>query len=59
VHIETKPLQLADANNNDDDTPTYLEAGTQRSVGIPRAVAATTAVAPLFCSSFATRKQKK
>jgi hypothetical protein len=34
VRIETKPLQPADTDNSDDDTPTYLEAGTQRSVGI-------------------------
>ncbi len=39
MRIETKPLQSADTNNNDDDTPTYLEADIQRSVGIPRAVA--------------------
>jgi hypothetical protein len=39
VRIETKPLQLADTDNNDNDTPTYLEADTQRSVGIPRAAA--------------------
>jgi len=39
VRIETKPLQPANTDNNDDDTPTYLEADTQRSVGIPRVVA--------------------
>jgi hypothetical protein len=44
-------------HNNDNDTPTYLEAGSQHSVGIPRAIVAT--AAPLFCSSFAAGKQKK
>jgi hypothetical protein len=58
VRIEAKPLQLADTDNNDDDTPTYLEADTKRTVGIPRAAAAA-AAAPLFCSSFAAGKQKK
>jgi len=56
VRIETKPLQPADTD--DDDTPTYLEANTQRSVGIPRVAAAATA-APLFCNSFTAGKQKK
>jgi hypothetical protein len=37
VRIEAKPLQLADIDNNDDDPPTYLEAETQHTVGIPRA----------------------
>jgi hypothetical protein len=58
VRIEAKPLQPADTDNNDDDTPTYLEADTQRIVGIPR-VAVAAAAAPLFCSSFAAGKQKK
>jgi hypothetical protein len=39
MRIETKPLQPADTDNNDDDTPTYLEADTQRTIGIPRAAA--------------------
>ncbi|CAM6030060.1 unnamed protein product [Sphagnum balticum] len=47
--------QPADTNNNEDDTPTYLGADTQRTVGIPRAATAA-AVAPLSCSSFATGK---
>ncbi len=60
MRIEAKPLQPADTDNNDDDTPTYLEADTQRTVGIPRAAAAAAAAAaPLFCSSFAAGKQKK
>jgi hypothetical protein len=59
VRIEAKPLQPADTDNNDDTTPTYLEADTQRTVGIPRAAAAAAAAAPLFCSSFAAGKQKK
>ncbi len=58
MRIEAKPLQPADTDNNDDDTPTYLEADTQRTVGIPRAATAA-AAAPLFCSSFAAGKQKK
>ncbi len=57
MRIEAKPLQPADTDNNDNDTPTYLEADTQRTVGIPRAAAAATA--PLFCNSFAAGKQKK
>jgi len=58
VRIEAKPLQLTDTDNNDNDTPTYLGADTQRTVGIPRAAAAA-ATTLLFWSSFATRKQKK
>jgi hypothetical protein len=61
VRIEAKPLQPADTDDNDDDTPkTYLEADTQRTVGIPRAAAAaaatTTTILKLLCSGKAEKK---
>ncbi len=62
MRIEAKPLQPADTDNNDDDTPTYLEADTQRTVGIPRAAAAAaaaTTILKILCSRKAEKKEQE
>lgn len=65
MRIEAKPLQPADTDNNDDDTPTYLEADTQRTVGIPRAATAAAAaprraaILQLLCSRKAEKRSGK
>jgi hypothetical protein len=56
--IEAKPLHPADTDNNDDDTATYLEPDTQRTVGIPRAAAAA-AILQLLCRRKAEKKERE